>query len=46
LIDKDGAPKWRHSGLSDVQPYEVENYFQSLGADELQLPERSKMQEI
>ncbi|MFT5508680.1 MAG: enoyl-CoA hydratase [Hyphomicrobiaceae bacterium] len=46
LIDKDGAPKWRHSSLSDVQPFEVDNYFKSLGADELELPERSKMQEI
>ena len=46
LIDKDRAPKWQHAGVSEVRSVEVDDYFISLGSDELILPERKEMQRI
>lgn len=44
LIDKDGAPRWRPERLEDVTPAMVEDYFASMGADEMVLPTRQEMQ--
>lgn len=46
LIDKDGQPKWRHAAIEDVKSEEIDQYFTTLGDDELTLPEREEMQEI
>jgi len=37
IIDKDQAPKWQPATLADVKPADVDAYFASLGAEELQL---------
>ena len=44
LIDRDRAPKWRPARLEDVSEAKVDAYFASLGADELELPSRARMQ--
>jgi len=44
LIDKDGAPRWRPDRLEEVTPAMVEDYFASMGSDELLLPTRQEMQ--
>lgn len=44
IIDKDKAPVWKPSGLSEVSEAEIDAYFAPLGADDLDLPLRSKMQ--
>jgi len=44
LIDRDQAPKWQPSRLRDVSDAMVDVYFSSLGADELALPTRARMQ--
>jgi enoyl-CoA hydratase len=44
LIDRDHAPKWRPPRLQDVSDTMVDGYFRSLGADELALPTRARMQ--
>lgn len=36
VIDKDGAPAWQPSRLQDVDAEEIDRYFATLGADELQ----------
>ncbi len=38
IIDKDRNPRWSPAGLSDVSEAEVANYFEPLGAEELELP--------
>jgi enoyl-CoA hydratase len=38
IIDKDQAPVWSPSTLSDVSPEDVERYFAPLGERELELP--------
>jgi enoyl-CoA hydratase len=35
ILDKDFAPRWRHTNLDDVTPREVDTYFAPLGPDEL-----------
>ncbi len=37
IIDKDGAPKWRPSALSDVTDKDIDAYFAPLGDRELPL---------
>ena len=37
IIDKDGAPKWQPSELSDVDESEIERHFDDLGSEELVL---------
>ena len=44
LIDKDGKPRWQPERLGDVTQAMVEDYFASMGADELVLPTRKEMQ--
>jgi enoyl-CoA hydratase/carnithine racemase len=44
LIDRDGSPRWRPARLQDVSDRMVEAYFAPLGAKELELPSRAKMQ--
>ena len=44
LIDKDGAPRWQPARLEDVTPAMVDDYFASMGADEMVLPTRQEMQ--
>jgi enoyl-CoA hydratase len=44
LIDKDGAPRWQHSGIEDVTDVELVSYFAPFGQDDLQLPTRTEMQ--
>jgi enoyl-CoA hydratase len=44
LIDKDRSPKWRPDRLADVSLAMVDDYFATLGADELNLPTRQEMQ--
>jgi enoyl-CoA hydratase len=44
LVEKRGRPVWRHAGIEDVPVGLVEEYFASLGIDELALPTRSEMQ--
>ncbi len=44
LIDKDGKPRWQPERLEDVTPAMVEDYFATMGADELVLPTRQEMQ--
>lgn len=44
LIEKRGAPVWRHARIEDVPAGLVEDYFAPLGLDELALPARSAMQ--
>ena len=44
LIDRDRAPKWEPARLEDVSEAMVDAYFAPLGADELQLPSRARMQ--
>jgi len=44
LIDRDHAPKWRPPRLQDVSDAMVDAYFRPLGADELVLPTRARMQ--
>ncbi|MBO0741385.1 MAG: enoyl-CoA hydratase/isomerase family protein [Hyphomicrobiaceae bacterium] len=44
LVDRDHAPKWRPPRLQDVSDTMVDAYFSSLGADELTLPTRARMQ--
>lgn len=38
FIDKDGAPKWRHASLAEVNPADVDACFASLGAKDLTFP--------
>ena len=38
LIDKDGKPRWQPSSLAAVSDAGIAGYFESLGANELQLP--------
>jgi len=38
IIDKDNAPRWRPGDLAGVSETDVEHYFASLGAEELELP--------
>jgi enoyl-CoA hydratase len=35
ILDKDFAPRWRHTNLDEVTPREVDTYFAPLGCDEL-----------
>jgi enoyl-CoA hydratase len=44
LIDKDNAPRWQPARLDDVTPAMVEDYFASMGAQEMVLPTREEMQ--
>lgn len=44
LIDKDGQPRWNPHRLSDISDAMVDNYFASLGDDELILLTRQQMQ--
>jgi enoyl-CoA hydratase len=44
LIDRDQTPRWRPGRLQDVSEAMVEAYFAPLGAKELELPSRAKMQ--
>jgi enoyl-CoA hydratase len=44
LIDRDQMPRWRPGRLQDVSEAMVEAYFAPLGAKELELPSRAKMQ--
>ena len=44
LVDKDNAPQWQPARLDDVTPAMVEDYFASMGAQELALPTREEMQ--
>jgi enoyl-CoA hydratase len=44
LIDKDGKPQWQPARLEDVTNAMVDDYFVTLGSDELALPTRSEMQ--
>ena len=44
LIDKDNAPWWQPARLDDVTPAMVEDYFASMGAQEMVLPTREEMQ--
>jgi enoyl-CoA hydratase len=44
LIDRDHAPKWQPPRLQDVSDTMVDAYFSSLGAAELALPTRARMQ--
>ena len=47
LIDRDQAPKWRPSGLSDVSDTMIDAYFAPLeDGDELQLTTRAEMQAV
>lgn len=46
LNDEDCAPKWSHSSVNEVKIEEIEKYFQTRHDDELDLPERTKMQKI
>ena len=44
LTDKDNAPRWQPARLDDVTPAMVEDYFASMGAQEMVLPTREEMQ--
>jgi enoyl-CoA hydratase len=44
LIDKDNEPNWHYDSIIEVGDEEIEKYFGHLGAQELYLPEREKMQ--
>jgi enoyl-CoA hydratase len=44
LIDRDRKPRWNPARLQDVSEATVEAYFAPLGAKELQLPSRARMQ--
>jgi len=44
LIDRDRAPKWHPARLRDVSKAAVDAYFAPLGAAELALPSRARMQ--
>jgi enoyl-CoA hydratase/carnithine racemase len=44
LIDRDRAPKWQPARLKEVSDTMVDAYFSPLGADELALPTRARMQ--
>jgi enoyl-CoA hydratase len=44
LIDKDGTPRWQPQRLEDVSPAMVDDYFASMGTDELALLTRPEMQ--
>ena len=44
LIDRDRKPRWQPGRLQDVSGAMVEAYFAPLGAKELALPSRAKMQ--
>jgi enoyl-CoA hydratase len=44
LIDKDGTPQWQPARLEEVTNAVVEDYFVTLGPDELALPTRAEMQ--
>ena len=44
LIDRDHAPRWNPERLQDVSPAMVEAYFAPMGAGELDLPSRARMQ--
>lgn len=46
LIDKDGQPKWRHNSIEEVKSEEIDQYFTTLGEQELELPDRAEMQGI
>lgn len=35
IINKDGAPRWRHGGIEEVEPVWVASHFEGLGAQEL-----------
>ncbi|MGA0597383.1 enoyl-CoA hydratase/isomerase family protein [Enterovirga sp. CN4-39] len=35
IIDKDGAPRWSHEGIANVDPAWVSAHFEGLGAQEL-----------
>jgi enoyl-CoA hydratase len=35
IIDKDGAPRWAHAGIDEVEPGWVAAHFASLGSGEL-----------
>jgi enoyl-CoA hydratase len=44
LIDKDGKPQWQPARLEEVTDTMVDDYFVTLGSDELALPTRGEMQ--
>jgi enoyl-CoA hydratase len=44
LVDKDQAPRWQPATLAEVSGSMVDEYFASLGADELNLLSRPEMQ--
>ena len=44
LIDRDQAPRWAPARLQDVSEAMVDAYFAPMGAGELELPSRAKMQ--
>ncbi len=44
LIDKDGTPHWQPKRIEDVSSTMVDDYFASMGADELVLLTRPEMQ--
>lgn len=45
LIDKDQAPKWRPARIEDATDAMIDDYFRSMGGEELVLPTRQEMQE-
>jgi enoyl-CoA hydratase len=44
LIERDHTPRWQPGRLQDVSDAMIEAYFAPLGAAELELPSRAKMQ--
>lgn len=44
LIDKDHAPRWAPATIDDIDEAEIARYFEPLGADDLDLPSRDRMQ--
>ena len=42
LLDKDGKPNWRPQSLAGVKEADIAGYFVSLGARELELPEKAR----
>jgi enoyl-CoA hydratase len=45
ILDKDFAPRWRHTSLDEVTPREVDAYFAPLGREELTF-ENSRAREV